>query len=151
MVVKPQAQAPQMPQAPVPVTPFGGMRETAPRGVGASAMAAMAVAIGIVSLGVVAVIVMWSSPTAPMGPMPSPVSPMAPVEAPTAVSFTGDGLIAMFDTQCAQGDAQSCITAGALYEHGQVGVPVDRAKARSYYQRACQLGNDAGCTLAKQL
>jgi TPR repeat protein len=61
------------------------------------------------------------------------------------------GMVAIFETQCQQGDAQGCIVAGTMYQEGQAGVAADTKKARALYERACTLGEPAGCTLRDTL
>ena len=89
-------------------------------------------------------------------PFSPPVEPPPPVAAPVArgvlptVDTAGSvnaGILAMFDAQCNAGDAQSCIAIGSLYEHGQMGAPSDRARAKEYYARGCALGNASACSL----
>jgi len=45
----------------------------------------------------------------------------------------------------ATGDGAALEVLGDLYAEGLGGVPVDRARARSYYHRACAAGNEAAC------
>jgi hypothetical protein len=142
-------------QPPPPVAQFAGVTTTPPR---LSAGVSIAFTIGGIVFVVALVLVLAhrSPKVDPRAPIPTPMPVVPAVDAPPTPlpgnggGFTGAGVIAMFETQCNQGDAQSCLTAGALYEHGQMGVAKDLAQARSYYERACKLGNSGACTLAKQ-
>jgi predicted RNA-binding Zn-ribbon protein involved in translation (DUF1610 family) len=73
--------------------------------------------------------------------------------APTPGSSPSDpvgGFRAMLEAQCAAGNGQMCIVVGAMYEQGN-NAPQDLAQARAFYQKACDLGDSAGCTLVNQL
>lgn len=50
-----------------------------------------------------------------------------------------------FDLACTAGGALSCTQLGTLYETG-AGVPVDRGQADKLYRRACQGGDERGCS-----
>lgn len=64
----------------------------------------------------------------------------------TITTTTTDGL-EFLDDRCNRGDAQSCVAVGAMHENGHGGRPADPEKARSYYDRACKMGDQGGCTL----
>jgi hypothetical protein len=146
IVVKPQA--PQAP--PPPVSPFGAYGGNVmpapphyPVAIGGhgrrSSGPVLAIAMaGVLLVGAAGAFVMLG--TAPSHPPPSP--PTFSPAAPPAAAAGGDPVAEqakMFEAQCNGGNAQSCLMAGALYEHN------DKAKAKALYARACSLGDQGGC------
>lgn len=115
------------------------------------------VALGLVAMlgvmGAVAFFLVVPSPPPPPPPIVSPgvhAPPATPEPPPMPVDQSATAL-AMFDPKCSAGDANACIVCGSLYQQGQQGTPVDLVKARSYYDRACSLGNKSGCVMRDQI
>jgi len=50
-----------------------------------------------------------------------------------------------FERSCSDGDAAGCNSLGLVYDTGEGGVAVDRARAAELYQRACDAKNGRGC------
>jgi TPR repeat protein len=88
-------------------------------------------------------------------PPPPPVIPNVPDPPPTTPAADNGGEVtgvrATFEAQCAQGNAQSCLVAGSLYEHGSMGAMADGPKAHAFYERGCKLGGVAACSKAKEV
>lgn len=55
----------------------------------------------------------------------------------------------LFESACDTGDGRGCTNLGVVYEQGTGGVPRDNTRANALYQRACELGNEAGCRLRR--
>ena len=133
---------------PAPVMPAPAHEEAR-----AGAPAAVAIIAGVVLL----LVGVGVSVAVTVRPSPPPIPPIEPPNVPTSESLTTADLsqptniVAMLDEKCMGGQPQFCITAGALYEHGQSGAPVDAAKARSYYEKACAMGYQPGCSLRDKL
>jgi hypothetical protein len=154
IVVKPQ-------QAPPPVSPFGaygGNVMPAPPhdpgiGHGRSGGPMVAVALaGVLVVGAASAFLMIGTRSShvPEPPPPTVVSP-TPEPPPGAAGNPAGGAAvsaqaAALEAQCNNGSPQSCVMAGALYEHaGASGGAADKAKARAMYERACKLGDQSGC------
>jgi hypothetical protein len=142
--------APMMIVRQPPPQPVGAPDDTTRRSAGL--VIGIAVAAVVLVGAVVPVLMVSSRPH--VDPPPSPVIPNVPgvptMPAPeNGGEITGAGVSAMFETQCAQGKAQSCLVAGTLYEHGQMGVTIDLGKAHAFYERGCKLGNTSACSMAK--
>jgi hypothetical protein len=138
------------PPPPQPVVTFAAPDDTTRR----SAGAVIGITVGVFALvgAMLAVFMVSSRPH--VDPPPPPVIPNVPEPPPMPApenggGVTAAGLSAMFETQCEQGDAQSCLVAGTLHENGTMGAKVDAAKARAFYERGCKLGNPAACSKAK--
>jgi TPR repeat protein len=130
--------------APVPISPMA-----APHFVvrGPRVSPAPFVIVGVVFallIGGVAAAITLTRSTHVEAPPPPPPQSFPAVPAPMGGETAA---LTMFEAQCTQNDAQACVVVGALYHHGQSGAPVDVAKARKYYDRACKLGNQSGCQL----
>jgi uncharacterized protein len=52
----------------------------------------------------------------------------------------------LFEQVCTEGGGGSCDNLGELYLHGAGKILPDRAKAKTEFERACQLQNALGCT-----
>lgn len=55
---------------------------------------------------------------------------------------------ALYERVCDAGMMEGCHNLGVIYSNG-LGVPVDKARARAYFQKSCRGGNGASCELAK--
>jgi TPR repeat protein len=68
---------------------------------------------------------------------------LAACKSPTQKCASGD--LEACKTTCAQGDAQGCFGASAMYLLGSHGAPQDDAQAVQYKDRACTLGDLTSC------
>jgi TPR repeat protein len=83
-------------------------------------------------------------------------SPAEPVAAPESGAATaippnaGYDVTGMLDQRCGAHDYNACAGLGAMYLRG-VGAPADAAKAKHYFQQACEGGNADGCRQLKSM
>lgn len=56
----------------------------------------------------------------------------------------------LWSKACDGGVVDSCFGLGVLYYNGQ-GVRQDKSKSKKYYDKACELGNIAGCAMYEKL
>jgi TPR repeat protein len=54
-------------------------------------------------------------------------------------------VIALYDKACTAGAEEGCSELGMVYHSGRGGAPHDDAKAASYLQKACDLGDHTSC------
>lgn len=148
IVVKPQPAPP-----PPPVSPFGAyggnVMPAPPHAQGhvrVSGGPVIAIALaGLALVGATTAFLMIGTRAATTPPPPPGFSP--PSQPPAAAGAGVADQAKMFESQCNSGNAQSCVMAGAIYEHAAGGSSTDKAKARAMYERACSLGDKGGCQM----
>ena len=65
-------------------------------------------------------------------------------------SLKGNNNLALAKHACDQGAAEGCMALGSFYGDGSF-VPKDIARAQASYHRACELGNNVGCSMEKNV
>lgn len=85
------------------------------------------------------------------GPKPGSIGALAPATPGTpGAANIALGMAQQLGAQCDSGQASICIVVGAMYQQGN-GVPRDLAQARRRFQQACDMGEEAGCHMLREL
>jgi hypothetical protein len=159
---------------PVPVTDFASAgavpapphypppRVAPPNSAGPAVLVIVALA-AVLAIGGAAAAILLAAPSSPpeppplppgvtttptsvtIGNAPPPTTPAAGTQDPVAAA----GIAGMFDARCNAKDAQSCVALGMMYREGQMGLPQDKEKAKTYFAKACSLGDKSACTMMK--
>ena len=80
---------------------------------------------------------------------PPPGEASMPIGAPRAEEALAGSVIAMLESSCSSGNQGACVGVGMAYWNGGMGIQKDPAKGRGYLQRACDQGDQSGCTVLK--